>query len=84
MLLPIYYFFKGLKPMDIDSKINTKIVWLLRNCDLKDRKVVNKIWEDDLIRLYLQEVIHTGNTYYEPHQQELYKAFQHAEGNFEP
>ena len=70
--------------MDIDSKINTKITWLMRNCDSNDKKHVKKIWEDDLIRIYLQEVIHTGNTYYEPHEQELYKAFQHAEGNFEP
>ena len=84
MLLPIYYFFKGLKPMDTDSKLNVKIVWLLRNCEAKDKNRVKKIWENDLIRLYIQEVIHTGNTYYEPHQQELFKAFQMAEGNFEP
>ena len=83
MLLSIYYFFKGIKPMDPDLNLNTTLGWARANCEPDDKKLIEEILEDKLLLLYEKMVNATGDTYYPPLQQKLEKAFEIAEGNYE-
>ena len=83
MLLSIYYFFKGIKPMDPDLNLNTTLGWALQNCEPEDKVLIEEIYQERLLQLYEKMVNATGDTYYPPLQQKLQKAFQVAEGNYE-
>ena len=39
MLLSIYYFFKGIKPMDPDLNLNTTLGWARANCEPEDKEL---------------------------------------------
>lgn len=77
----LYNFFKEIKPMNVDSRLNKTLGWLRQNAKTKEDKLfAEELHDKILLELYQSHVNHTGDTYYPPLQQELIRQFEVAEG----
>tara|TARA_B100001287_G_C22473567_1_gene430860 strand:- start:314 stop:562 length:249 start_codon:yes stop_codon:yes gene_type:complete len=79
-MLFIYYFFKGLKPINSNSNMNRNLSWLLNNCEPADYLLIKKIHDKESILQYIKYSIKTGKV--NPHLQKfLLSEYQIFEGN---
>tara|TARA_B100000925_G_C21973316_1_gene458898 strand:- start:8 stop:256 length:249 start_codon:yes stop_codon:yes gene_type:complete len=79
-MLFIYYFFKGLKPINSTSNMNRNLSWLLNNCEPADYLLIKKIHDKESILQYIKYSITTGKV--NPHLQKfLLSEYQIFEGN---
>ena len=84
MLLPFFYFLRGIQPMEFDSQTTTKVIYALQNCEVEDKQIFQDIYDNELIRIWIRYEIRTGNNSYPELEQEMNKQWKVAEGNFEP
>ena len=79
-MLFIYYFFKGLKPINSNSNMNRNLSWLLNNCEPADYLLIQKKYDEESIHQYIKYSINTGKL--NPHLQKyLLSEYQIFEGN---
>tara|TARA_Y100000589_G_scaffold325503_1_gene363529 strand:- start:942 stop:1190 length:249 start_codon:yes stop_codon:yes gene_type:complete len=76
----IYYFLKGLKPINSNSNKNRNLGWLLNNCEPEDYPLIKRIYENECILLFIKYSIKTGKV--DPYLQKyLLYEYQILEGN---
>ena len=75
--------FKEKLIMEFDSKVTTKVIYALQNCELEDKPIFQDIYDNELIKSWIKYEIRTGNNSYPELQQEMEQQWKVAEGNFE-
>ena len=60
MFLSIYYFFKGIKPMDHDQDITYTLAHLISTADSENAKLAQEIYDKVLFKFGIKCILNTG------------------------